>query len=257
MNVNNGAGKSTTASVYRLIQSPAPICMFYFAHPFGIASPASGAKLAQIRDRATKGKDTPAVKAEPEHTGHKATAKKENHRRSKEQSSRAHRKQNGHECGKQPINGTVPQQQHDQSRTTRHGRKHRKHRRISNFEKFLLEIQHPNQHTCGAGGEGATIRRIDQEDRITPLVPWPSIIWDRDFLIPTLLQALAQQRAGVDHKPNEPVIKGLFSNSATGMVYGFRLTDHIEQIAFVVWRVHGAGFGDVGDGDLARSSMDA
>ncbi|XP_050088290.1 uncharacterized protein LOC126572744 [Anopheles aquasalis] len=194
MNVNNGAGKSTTASVYRLIQSPAPICMFYFAHPFGIASPASGAKLAQIRDRATKSKDTPPVKVEPERTGRKASTKKENQRRSKEQSTKAHRKQNGHDNGgKQPTNGTEPQskQQHDQSRTTRHGRKHRKHRRISNFEKFLLEIQQQNQHTCGAG---STIRRIDQEDRITPLVPWPSIIWNRDFLIPPLLQALAQQR---------------------------------------------------------------
>ncbi|KAJ6634897.1 hypothetical protein Bhyg_13478, partial [Pseudolycoriella hygida] len=31
---------STVSGIYRnILQSPAPICMFYFAHPFGISSP--------------------------------------------------------------------------------------------------------------------------------------------------------------------------------------------------------------------------
>lgn len=34
---------------------------------------------------------------------------------------------------------------------------------------------------------------IEMDKRVTPLTPWPSTIWNRDFLIPPLLQVLAKQ----------------------------------------------------------------
>uniref|UniRef100_A0A182LXC7 Uncharacterized protein n=1 Tax=Anopheles culicifacies TaxID=139723 RepID=A0A182LXC7_9DIPT len=168
--------------------------MFYFAHPFGIASPASGAKLAQVRDNATKGCHKHAPTDEPitakcptsngtangDHKLRKANGKIANDVRTCP--SKSHRKING------MVDGDPANHSTHRDAPKKH-RKHRTHRRISNFEKFLLEVQH--SHTCGRGS--AKVRHIDREDRLTPLVPWPSIIWNRDFLIPTLLQALAQQ----------------------------------------------------------------
>uniref|UniRef100_A0A182Q604 Uncharacterized protein n=1 Tax=Anopheles farauti TaxID=69004 RepID=A0A182Q604_9DIPT len=211
MNKNNSDGKTTTASVYRLLQNPAPICMFYFAHPFGITSPATGAKLAQIRDHAMKGCKQNGPPSEASATATTAAneippvavGRKPNKTHTtgvgERNASKSDRKINGLLCAEHQVelagltgNGGI---QREQQRQRKHKKHHRTHRRISNFEKFLLEIQH--SHTCGNGGgvgEGSPkIRRIDREDRLTPLVPWPSIIWNRDFLIPTLLQALAQQ----------------------------------------------------------------
>ncbi|XP_058056108.1 uncharacterized protein LOC131207510 [Anopheles bellator] len=190
MNANKSGGNSTTASVYRLIQSPAPICMFYFAHPFGIASPASGAKLAQIRDRATKGKASSPSAVAPENGTKPAKpgqCRRHKSKTGKEPSVKAHRKLNGYSCSQE---AEARLQEPEAKPSVRKSKKHRKHRRISNFEKFLLEIQE-NQHTCGDALP--KIRRIDQENRLTRLVPWPSIIWNRDFLMPPLLQALALQ----------------------------------------------------------------
>uniref|UniRef100_A0A182WMW3 Uncharacterized protein n=1 Tax=Anopheles minimus TaxID=112268 RepID=A0A182WMW3_9DIPT len=191
MNSNGNEGKTTTASVYRLLQNPAPICMFYFAHPFGIASPASGAKLAQVRDNATKGchkNAPPDATITAKCTASNGTGTTVDHKL---------RKSNGRitECVRHPCkshrktNGMVDGDHQPHREPPKKHKKHRTHRRISNFEKFLLEIQH--SHTCGRGS--SKVRHIDREDRLTPLVPWPSIIWNRDFLIPTLLQALAQQ----------------------------------------------------------------
>ncbi|XP_052863862.1 mucin-19-like [Anopheles cruzii] len=190
MNANKSGGNSTTASVYRLIQSPAPICMFYFAHPFGIASPASGAKLAQIRDRATKGKASSPLAVASEHgTKPAKTGQCRRHKSQtgKEPSVKVHRKLNGYSCSRKTEARLQEPEAVLSKVSVRKSKKHRKHRRISNFEKFLLEIQ----DTCG--GTLSKIRRIDQENRITRLVPWPSIIWNRDFLMPPLLQALALQ----------------------------------------------------------------
>ncbi|XP_052891221.1 uncharacterized protein LOC128299335 [Anopheles moucheti] len=202
MSSNSNEGKTTTASVYRLLQNPAPICMFYFAHPFGIASPASGVKLAQVRDNATNGCHKNACLAET-NAGSKCTIgngtvngeqklRKSNGKVADggRNPSKSQRKINGM-CGSGAVvDGDSKHPSHQSHREPqRKHRKHRTHRRISNFEKFLLEIQH--SHTCGRGS--SKVRRIDQEDRLTPLVPWPSIIWNRDFIIPTLLQALAQQ----------------------------------------------------------------
>uniref|UniRef100_A0A182N4D8 Uncharacterized protein n=1 Tax=Anopheles dirus TaxID=7168 RepID=A0A182N4D8_9DIPT len=168
--------------------------MFYFAHPFGITSPATGAKLAQIRDRATKGckqngppHETAATPAQctADSGAGPPTARKPTRTGGERNATKAHRsKVNGLLCAEHQAGpgSTTPA-------THQHRKHHRTHRRISNFEKFLLEIRH--SHTCAGGA--SRIRRIDREDRLTPLVPWPSIIWNRDFLIPTLLQALAQQ----------------------------------------------------------------
>uniref|UniRef100_A0A182SJL6 Uncharacterized protein n=1 Tax=Anopheles maculatus TaxID=74869 RepID=A0A182SJL6_9DIPT len=173
--------------------------MFYFAHPFGITSPASGAKLAQIRDNATQGSKTAgAVEASAAKCTHSnGTANVEQSKLPKangrvaECVGKSHRKINGLCRG--PVNGDPkhhhPARQSPHREPQKKLKKHRTHRRISNFEKFLHEIQH--SHTCGRGS--SKVRHIDREDRLTPLVPWPSIIWNRDFLIPTLLQALAQQ----------------------------------------------------------------
>ncbi|XP_035902453.1 uncharacterized protein LOC118507698 isoform X2 [Anopheles stephensi] len=199
MNTNNNEGKTTTASVYRLLQNPAPICMFYFAHPFGIASPASGAKLAQVRDKATNGCKAPVASESTaaKCTNGNGTANggqklcKPNGKLTTgdgvRNASKPQRKINGLCSG--PVNGDPKQCRQSHREPPKRSKKHRTHRRISNFEKFLLEIQH--SHTCGRGS--SKVRHIDREDRLTPLVPWPSIIWNRDFLIPTLLQALAQQ----------------------------------------------------------------
>ncbi|XP_053670919.1 uncharacterized protein LOC128721182 [Anopheles nili] len=194
MSTNGSDEKTTTtASVYRWLQNPTPICMFYFAHPFGIASPATGAKLAQIRDHATKGckqngipngsvpgKTTTTATMNGSVMGaQKPLRKPTTESNGERNASKSHRKMNG------LLDGTKPALQQQQPKKTK---KHRIHRRVSNFEQFLLDMQ----HTCG-GGEASRIRRIDREDRQTALVPWPSIIWNRDFIIPTLLQALVQQ----------------------------------------------------------------
>ncbi|KFB52071.1 hypothetical protein ZHAS_00020258 [Anopheles sinensis] len=185
--------------------NPAPICMFYFAHPFGIASPASGAKLAQIRERATKGVHEPTSNGPTagDSTHHPQTnavdgTKTHKQRKSKAGSrkephpSKAHRKVNGFSTER--VRADSKPTPEDAEKQLKKSKKHRTHhRRISNFEKFLLEMQHC--HRCVPPGGTSKIRRIDREDRITPLVPWPSIIWNREFLIPTLLQALAQQHA--------------------------------------------------------------
>uniref|UniRef100_A0A182RUC8 Uncharacterized protein n=1 Tax=Anopheles funestus TaxID=62324 RepID=A0A182RUC8_ANOFN len=198
MNSNSNEGKTSTASVYRLLQNPAPICMFYFAHPFGIASPASGAKLAQVRDDATKGcrKNAPTEEAISTKCTTTANGTVNGDQRLRKSNgkladgvrnpSKSHRKINGICSG--VVDSKHQSHQSHRDAAKKH-KKHRTHRRISNFEKFLLEIQH--SHTCGRGS--SKVRHIDREDRLTPLVPWPSIIWNRDFLIPTLLQALAQQ----------------------------------------------------------------
>nr|XP_040228391.2 uncharacterized protein LOC120952891 isoform X5 [Anopheles coluzzii] len=203
MNSNGNEGKATTASVYRLLQNPAPICMFYFAHPFGITSPASGAKLAQIRASATQGCKPNGPSAEH---GTAATINAPNGELKQQRKSngkvtsnpgarhpsKSHRKINGLQGSDGAVDGGGTKANHTSHREAppkKHHRKHRTHRRISNFEKFLLEIQHA--HTCGRGS--SKVRRIDREDRLTPLVPWPSTIWNREFLLPTLLQALAQQ----------------------------------------------------------------
>ncbi|XP_061503156.1 uncharacterized protein LOC11175623 isoform X7 [Anopheles gambiae] len=201
MNSNGNEGKATTASVYRLLQNPAPICMFYFAHPFGITSPASGAKLAQIRASATQGCKPNGPSAEH---GTAATINAPNGELKQQRKSngkvtanpgarhpsKSHRKINGLQGSDGAVDGTKANHtSHREAAPKKHRRKHRTHRRISNFEKFLLEIQHA--HTCGRGS--SKVRRIDREDRLTPLVPWPSTIWNREFLLPTLLQALAQQ----------------------------------------------------------------
>uniref|UniRef100_A0A182P622 Uncharacterized protein n=1 Tax=Anopheles epiroticus TaxID=199890 RepID=A0A182P622_9DIPT len=196
MNSNGNEGKATTASVYRLLQNPAPICMFYFAHPFGITSPASGAKLAQIRNQATQGcKPSQNGPSADQAVNGKASDQRQRKTNGKladsgsvarKPSHQSHRKING--LCSDSVDGTGSTHALHREAQRKH-RKHRTHRRISNFEKFLLEIQH--SHTCGRGS--SKVRRIDREDRLTPLVPWPSIIWNRDFLLPTLLQALAQQ----------------------------------------------------------------
>uniref|UniRef100_A0A182JYX6 Uncharacterized protein n=1 Tax=Anopheles christyi TaxID=43041 RepID=A0A182JYX6_9DIPT len=199
MKSNSNEGKTSTASVYRLLQNPAPICMFYFAHPFGITSPASGAKLAQIRDNATQGCKQSGPLTENTATTTTTTNGTNGEQKQQRKSngkvadgvrhlSKSHRKING--LCSASVDGCGTQSNHSSHREPqRKHRKHRTHRRISNFEKFLLEIQH--SHTCGRGS--SKVRRIDREDRLTPLVPWPSTIWNRDFLLPTLLQALAQQ----------------------------------------------------------------
>ncbi|XP_050078049.1 uncharacterized protein LOC126564958 [Anopheles maculipalpis] len=181
MSSKNNEGKTTTASVYRLLQNPAPI--------------SSGAKLAQVRDNATKGckanskpvavESTPANGTAPANVEPKQRKSNGKVSDGVRNPSKSHRKLNGL-CGG-PANGDC--QSHRETPQKRL-KKHRTHRRISNFEKFLLEIQH--SHTCGRG-TSSKVRHIDREDRLTPLEPWPSIIWNRDFLIPTLLQALAQQ----------------------------------------------------------------
>ncbi|XP_058118416.1 uncharacterized protein LOC131284706 [Anopheles ziemanni] len=203
MKPNGSEGKSSNGSVYHLLQNPAPICMFYFAHPFGIASPASGAKLAQIRERATKGVDEPTPNGPTtvdsnHHPQTNATDGPKTHKQRKSKAGtrkephppKAHRKVNGFPTEKARVDSKPTTE--DAEQRQKKSKKHRTHqRRISNFEKFLLEMQHC--HRCVPPDGSFKIRRIDREDRITPLVPWPSIIWNREFLIPTLLQALAQQ----------------------------------------------------------------
>uniref|UniRef100_A0A182UJK2 Uncharacterized protein n=1 Tax=Anopheles melas TaxID=34690 RepID=A0A182UJK2_9DIPT len=184
--------------------NPAPICMFYFAHPFGITSPASGAKLAQIRASATQGckPNGPSAEHDAAATINAPNGEQKQQRKSNgkvtangaRHPSKSHRKINGLQGSDGAVDGGGTKANHTSHREgapRKHHRKHRTHRRISNFEKFLLEIQHA--HTCGRGSSKE--RRIDREDRLTPLVPWPSTIWNREFLLPTLLQALAQQHA--------------------------------------------------------------
>uniref|UniRef100_A0AAG5CQP2 Uncharacterized protein n=1 Tax=Anopheles atroparvus TaxID=41427 RepID=A0AAG5CQP2_ANOAO len=160
MKTNNNEGKASTGSVYHLLQSPAPICMFYFAHPFGIASPASGAKLAQIRDRATKGtKETPsngpttvASTAQTADSNSAKTQQTHKHRKSNGGSRKepkppkAHRKVNGLSSDRGKTVSKAKLEDAAVEQQTIKSKKHRTHRRISNFEKFLLDMQHC--HTC-------------------------------------------------------------------------------------------------------------
>ncbi|XP_058822740.1 uncharacterized protein LOC131684155 isoform X4 [Topomyia yanbarensis] len=180
-------GRSTATTVYRILQSPAPICMFYFAHPFGISSPAvesSPGKTVTTRppesESCRKPVPLPASKCEQEPV--KTTMENSVRQRPLDELKRI---PNGVTmcCGRPAAKPIKPE-----NRTKSKKNKHSSTGTglIAKTEAEVLSVK-PHAKSV------KRVNLIELDSRQTPLTPWPSTIWNRDFLIPPLLQVLAKQ----------------------------------------------------------------
>ncbi|XP_062556383.1 uncharacterized protein LOC134221206 isoform X3 [Armigeres subalbatus] len=204
MKSENREGSSTATTVYRILQSPAPICMFYFAHPFGISSPA--ATTASTSAKASVPSNAPKV--EPSRKPVPLPAPKYDRQPSKTEIVR--QRPESRDEPKKPNGLTMRYDKQTPKTPTAANKPATENRTKLNKSK--------NSHAAGGGtpgkktpnGGGLRVRRtpltvkphaktkkrpnvIELDNRLTPLTPWPSTIWNRDFLIPPLLQVLAKQ----------------------------------------------------------------
>ncbi|XP_055640709.1 uncharacterized protein LOC129778078 isoform X4 [Toxorhynchites rutilus septentrionalis] len=186
MKTKNGKSASSATTVYRMLQSPAPICMFYFAHPFGISSPAT---------TSTPSKSAAPIPPKPTEPNHRKSAP-----------------QPAPNCKQQPPKTEIvrqrPENREDSKKTSvvtiRNEKPAPKSIKPENRVK-LKKAKNSSNLSVAAGATQTTLsvkphskakRRpnvAELDTRQTTLIPWPSTIWNRDFLIPPLLQVLAKQ----------------------------------------------------------------
>ncbi|KAL1397137.1 hypothetical protein pipiens_002576 [Culex pipiens pipiens] len=194
--------------------SPAPICMFYFAHPFGISSPAT---VSTSSKSVTTTKQPPPAPA--------ATTKSEQNRKPVPLPAPKYQEQ------RQPSKTEIVRQRPDtrdgggggggtnapvgQKKTngmtavrpekvvppppkvTTPGPKPGENRGKLKRSKHCASVADPKVPVPLTVKPHAKTKKrsnvIELDHRQTHLTPWPSTIWNRDFLIPPLLQVLAKQ----------------------------------------------------------------
>ncbi|XP_021705942.1 uncharacterized protein LOC5567272 isoform X4 [Aedes aegypti] len=203
MKADNRDGNSTATTVYRILQSPAPICMFYFAHPFGISSPAatttaSTSAKASIPSKAPKAEQSrkpvplPAPKYERQPSRTEIV-------RQRADSRDEPTKQN---CMAVRYDKPPPKTPAAAKSTAGNRAKLKKSKNSNNGGTPGKKTPVPNgghrvsRTPLTVKPHAKTPKRpnaIELDKRLTPLTPWPSTIWNRDFLIPPLLQVLAKQ----------------------------------------------------------------
>ncbi|XP_065095605.1 uncharacterized protein LOC135717437 isoform X2 [Ochlerotatus camptorhynchus] len=197
MKAEGREGSSTATTVYRILQSPAPICMFYFAHPFGISSPAATSGSTSSKAVAPK-----APKIEPSRKPVPLPAPKYDRHASKMEIVRL--RPDSRDEPKKP-NGMTMRFEKPTAKPVKPPESRPKLKKNKNSNAGAV----PGAAVVTNGGghrvsrtpltvkpHAKTKKRpnmIELDTRQIPLTPWPSTIWNRDFLIPPLLQVLAKQ----------------------------------------------------------------
>ncbi|XP_055608451.1 uncharacterized protein LOC129755813 isoform X4 [Uranotaenia lowii] len=207
MRSENKEGNSTATSVYRILQSPAPICMFYFAHPFGISSPADSssssskpiaAPVKLPRQDAINRKPVPLPAPKYERQPSKAEIivrqRPESRDNSKKSASNVVcRYESRPSKPSKPENRTGKVKKNKSSLSPTTG--------VSANE--TKPVKSKCVGPCATAPQPLSVKpyaktkkrpnAIERDIRQIQLKPWPSSIWNRDFLIPPLLQVLAKQ----------------------------------------------------------------
>ncbi|XP_062698955.1 uncharacterized protein LOC109424083 isoform X5 [Aedes albopictus] len=206
MKADNRDGSSTATTVYRILQSPAPICMFYFAHPFGISSPAATTTTASTSAKASN--PPKASKPEPSRKPVPLPAPKYERQPSKTEIVRQRAdsrdgptKSSGGMAAAARSDKLPPKTPAAENRAKLKKTKNSHHGAGGTPGKKTVTTVANGGHRVSrtpltVKPHAKAPRRpnaIEMDKRVTPLTPWPSTIWNRDFLIPPLLQVLAKQ----------------------------------------------------------------
>ncbi|XP_055547377.1 uncharacterized protein LOC129731420 isoform X2 [Wyeomyia smithii] len=185
-------GNSTATTLYRILQSPAPVCMFYFAHPFGISSPAgasSPGKVVPPRVSNLEPSRKPVPLPAPKYDRQPS---KTDIVRQRPESRDEPKKTGPHGVALRRGEKSTPKPIRPENRT-----KSKKIKTGGGTSGQTGTAEVKSQAAILTVKPYAKSKRrqnaIELESRQIPLTKWPSTIWNRDFLIPLLLQVLAKQ----------------------------------------------------------------
>ncbi|XP_058454167.1 uncharacterized protein LOC131432101 isoform X7 [Malaya genurostris] len=181
--MDNKEGNSTATTVYRLLQSPAPICMFYFAHPFGISSPAGEVTSRKTTVQRPTECDSCQKQAVPLPASKNERQVPNTFTGTEDQLKKVPNGMTMH-CGKSTAK-QMKSENRAKSKKTKHGPNCTGAAAVKTMtESFSMKPHSKSKKRANL---------IELDCRQTPLTPWPSTIWNRDFLIPPLLRVLAKQ----------------------------------------------------------------
>ncbi|XP_052566873.1 uncharacterized protein LOC120413947 [Culex pipiens pallens] len=212
-------GNSTATTVYRILQSPAPICMFYFAHPFGISSPATVSTSSKSVTTTKQPPPAPAAttKSEQNRKPVPLPAPKYQEQRQPSKTEIVRQRPDTRDgggggggtnapVGPKKTNGMTavrPEKVVPPPKVTTPGPKPGENRGKLKRSKHCTNVSSSVADPAAKAPVPLTVKPhaktkkrsnvIELDHRQTHLTPWPSTIWNRDFLIPPLLQVLAKQ----------------------------------------------------------------